>query len=145
MVFGSPIVEVIDGNPVEFPKLFICDYESLFESQRALRKAKIERAVKEGLLSKEDSRQMMLALADGPENIFEIQNSHSDPRMMRAILEKSWKKTGRMMSELEEIIAKQDPELLATIAYKVTRREPEKKKADPLDPKDRPAEGAGSP
>lgn len=126
MIFATPIIQILKDKPVEFPKLFVEDYEALFDVQRAFKKAKIEKNLKDGMISKEEAKQFMLALADSSDNIFEVQNSFADPKMLRAILEKSWAKTGKPANELTALLKEEDPDLLAGIAYRVCHKGVEK-------------------
>lgn len=126
--FGNPIHEKVNGEDMEFPKLFVEDYATLFSLRRNFEKEKLEQAEKDGFITKDDTKKMLLAIATAPENIFDLQNCTGDPKVAKAILWKSWSKTTRTKEEFNAFIKGEDPEFLANLAFRVTKRE-----ADPKD------------
>lgn len=125
--FGNPIHEKVNGEDMEFPKLFVEDYATLFSLRRNFEKEKIEQAEKEGFITKEDTKKMLLAIATAPENIFDLQNCTGDPKVAKAILWISWSKTKRTKDEFNAFIKGEDPEFLANLAFRVTKKEEEPK------------------
>lgn len=133
MLFATPIIEIIDGQEFKFPKIFMADYETLFELQRAHFRVKWAKAVKDGDITADQEKQLRLAMANSAENIFAIQDSVSDPKMATAILECSWRKGGKSVAEYEVFVRDHDPSLVSELAFRVCRKEPEKpKNPDPL-------------
>lgn len=136
MSFAKPVIETIDGKEWIFNKILISDYVYLFEVWRSLRKNKLMQLYKEQILDKDTYKQKLLELADVADNIFLIIEQANDPTMAKAILTRSWTKNGGVAADLEELFGG-DPEMICFLAYRVCRKEPDKKAVE-ADPKEIP-------
>ncbi len=113
----------INKNIVEFPKLKIGDYAVIFESIKIAKKNKADQAKKSGIITTEQHTNMLLALLDSGDNIFEIINGCSNPMIARKILDRSWTKANKPATELDELLSDLHPAEIAEIAYGCVRRD----------------------
>ncbi len=125
----------INDIEIEFPKLKMSDFVSLFEVVRIQKKAKADTAKKNGLLNDSQHQSMLLAILDANDNVFEVASMYGSPVIARKMVDASWKKTGKPIAELDTLLDDVDPQSVCEIAYGVSNRTITKKKIEEKDEK----------
>src|SRR5512146_180230 len=126
MAFAVPVVEKIGDKEIAFPKLVMDDYAALLVKIRFLEKERIDKAVSDKMISAEDGKQFIQAIVAKDDNIYEVLDAWRNPKMVVAILKASWDKIVNPEGTFAELIVSEDPDLLASLAFRVTHRAPVK-------------------
>ncbi len=119
--FNEPYVVRINEQMVEFPKIFLGDYNSLWSHLKFIRKERIQSAVKDGIFTAEEGLILLKDLIATKNIIWEVQRACNDHEFVMKVIEKSWAKTGKPLSEIVDILKEHDPVVISEIAFTITQ------------------------
>ncbi len=120
MLSNTPHIELIDGQTVDFPRLILKDFDALAAKIVARRKTLIAReAIPNGYKATDLPRLMLQAEIDDWDILAAVKSFSVTKEGAVAILEASWKRTGKPPADLWILLEPQHPEFIFGVVQEI--------------------------